>query len=163
MTDIEALLSVDEGHVPEGAVAFFMRDAQAEMTRRRAILAGLLAAITVAAAFCGASRAGVVLLALATGICAVFATPTLSGEVRTPRKRRVVVVTQNGIIMRDGQGLRTWLFADLQDVSSWHHADRVDLLMVFRDGSKGFINCHWFHRGETLPDVVRQHLPAHTV
>jgi len=41
---------------------------------------------------------------------------------------KVVLVTPNGIIMRDAQGLRSWTFEDLTDSSSWVHADRVDLL-----------------------------------
>jgi hypothetical protein len=140
MTDIEALLSVDAGRVPAGTVAFFMREPEVELRRRRAIVAGLLGVAAIASGFAGVGRFGVAILLLAAGVFGVLATPTMSDERRSDVKRRVVVVTPTGIVMRDGHGLRSWMFADLQEVSSWRHVDRVDLLLVRRDGSRVFIS-----------------------
>lgn len=163
MTDIEALLSVDAGRIPDGTVAFFMRDLALERRRWRLVTSAVFAGAAVVCAFCGLGRFCVSLLALTAGIFAVLATPTTTGEPETKAKPSVVVVTPTGIVIRDGRGLRTLLFTDFLEASSWRHADRVDLLLVRHDGTRVFINCHGFHRGERLPDVIKQRLQARTV
>jgi hypothetical protein len=160
MTDIEALLSVDAGRVPEGTVAFFTRDPEIGQRRLCAVTSGLLALGAVASGLAGAGLVCVAMLALGAGVFAVLATPTISGE-QGPIKKQVVVVTPSGIIMRDAQGLRNWTFEDLTDSSSWVHADRVDLLLVRRDGTRIFIDCHGFDRGDKLPDVISRYRRAH--
>ena len=160
MTDVEALLSVDAGRIPEGTVAFFTRDPERGQRRLFAVTSGLLVLGAAACAFAGAGIVGTVVLALGAGIFAVLATPTLQEDDR-PIRRQVVLVTPTGIIMRDAQGLRSWTFEDLTDSSSWIHADRVDLLLVRRDGTRIFIDCQGFHRGERLPDVISKYRRAH--
>jgi len=160
MTDIEALLSVDAGQVPEGAVAFFTRDPERGQRRLYIVTAALLLLGALGCAIAGTGFAATAVLFLGSGIFGVLATPTLKDDVR-PIKRQVVLVTPNGIIMRDAQGLRSWTFEDLTDSSSWVHADRVDLLLVRRDGSRIFIDCHGFDRGERLPDVISKFRRAH--
>jgi hypothetical protein len=163
MTDIEALLSVDAGRVPEGTVAFFMRDLEVEQRHRRLAVGILFACAAAVCAFCRTGRASVALLGLAAGIFAVLSTPTASeSDCIQQIKRSVVVVTPTGIVIRDSRGLRTLMFTDFLEASSWRHADRVDLLLVRHDGSRVFINCQGFHRGERLPDVVKQRLQALT-
>ena len=162
MTDIEALLSVDAGRVPEGTVAFFMRDLEVEQRHRRLAVCIVFACAAAVCAFCRTGRASVALFALAAGIFAVLATPTMSEAKSRQIKRSVVVVTPTGIVIRDGRGLRTLMFTDFLEASSWRHADRVDLLLVRHDVSRVFINCQGFHRGERLPDVVKQRLQALT-
>jgi len=153
MTDIEALLSVDAGQVPEGTVAFFTRDPERGQRRLYLVTGALLLLGAVASALAVPGFAATAVLFLGAGIFGVLATPTVKEDAR-PVKRQVVLVTPNGIIMRDAQGLRSWTFEDLTDSSSWVHADRVDLLLVRRDGSRIFIDCQGFHRGEKLPDVI---------
>jgi hypothetical protein len=161
MTDIEALLSVDAGRIPEGAVAFFTRDPELGQRRMCIVTSALLGAAAIASGIAGAGLVCVAMFALGAGIFAVLATPTRTDEDARPTKRQVVVVTPRGIIMRDAQGLRTWTFEDLTDASSWRHADRTDLLLVRRDGTRIFINCQGFHRGEKLPDVISRYRRAH--
>jgi len=153
MTDIEALLSVDAGQVPDGTVAFFTRDPEKGQRRLYAVTGALLLLGAVGSVIAATGFAATAVLFLGAGIFGVMATPTLKDEPR-PIKRQVVLVTPNGIVMRDAQGLRSWTFEDLTDSSSWVHADRVDLLLVRRDGSRIFIDCQCFHRGERLPDVI---------
>ena len=143
MTDIEALLSVDAGRVPEGAVAFFTRDPETGQRRLCAVTAGLLAIGAIACGFMGAGHISVAMVALGAGVFAVLATPTISDEER-PVQRQV-----------------SWTFEDLTDSSSWIHADRVDLLLVRRDGTRIFIDCHGFDRGDKLPDVISRYRRAH--
>lgn len=163
MTDIEVLLSVDGGEVPPGTVAFFMRDAEAEKRKMRALMSAVLVAMAIGSGLADGGHACVALLLLTAGIFGVLAMPPASEERPIEIKKRVVIVTDRGIIMRDGRGLRTWLFADLQGAQSMRQADRVDLWLETRDGSKSFINCRVFQRGEYLPDVVKQRLRAQTI
>jgi hypothetical protein len=117
--------------------------------------------LLVAAAASGFSGGGlpwVAVLILLAGMFAVMATPTVSDETRAKATRQVLVVTPRAIVMRDAQGLRCWTFEELADASSWRHADRVDLLLVRRDGTRLFIDCQNFYRGDRLPDVIAQHL-----
>ena len=97
---------------------------------------------------------------LVGGIFAVMATPTLSDDPYPELTRQVLVVTPRAILMRDEQGLRSWTFEDLADSSSTHYADRIDLLLIRRDGGRVCIDCQNFHRGERLPDVIAKRLNA---
>jgi hypothetical protein len=160
MSDVEALLSVDAGRVPEGTVAFFMRDPERGQRRLYAVTCGLLVLAAIGCALARTGFTAMAVLILGAGIFAVMATPTLKEDTR-PVKRQVVLVTPRGIIMRDAQGLRSWTFEDLTDSSSWVHADRIDLLLVRRDGTRIFIDCQCFHRGEKLPDVISKYRRAH--
>jgi hypothetical protein len=160
MTNIEAILSVDAGRVPEGAVAFFTRDPELGQRRLCAVTGALLAVAAIMSGFSGAGLVCVSMLGLGAGIFAVLATPTATDEDERPAKRQVVVVTPSGIVMRDAQGLRSWTFEDLTDASSWRHADRVDLLLVRRDGTRIFIDCQGFHRGDKLPEVISRYRRA---
>ena len=162
MTDIEVLLSVDAGRVPEGAAAFFVRDRERTQRRWYAVMGGLLIASAAACWYSSAGLPWVAVLVLLGGMFAVMATPTISEEPSTTVKRQVLVVTPRAITMRDGQGLRSWTFEDLADASSWRYADRVDLVLIRRDGTRVFIDCQNFDRGDRLPDVVAQHLRIRT-
>jgi hypothetical protein len=161
MTDIEVLLSVDAGRVPEGAAAFFVRDRDATQRRGWAVVGGILVASAAASWFADAGLPWVAVLLLLGGMFAVMATPTVSDD--TPAvKRPVLVVTAQAIVMRDGQGLRCWTFEDLADAAAWRYADRLDLVLIRRDGTRVFIDCQNFVRGERLPDVIAQHLRIRT-
>jgi hypothetical protein len=160
MTDIEVLLSVDAGRIPEGTTAFFVRDRDRTLRRWWATISIAVMGAAVACGFVGAGYTWVAVLLLIGGVFAVMATPTLSDETYPDVTRQVLVVTPQAILMRDGQGLRTWTFEDLADASAWRYADRVDLLLVRRDGGRVFIDCQNFHRGDRLPDVIAQRLSA---
>jgi hypothetical protein len=162
MTDIEVLLSVDAGRIPEGTNAFFVRDRERTLRRWWAAVSIALMGTAVACGFVGAGYTWVAVLLLVGGIFAVMATPTLADDPSPEIKRQVLVVTSRAILMRDGQGLRTWTFEDLADASSCRYADRIDLLLVRRDGGRVFIDCQNFHRGDRLPEVISQRLGAHT-
>src|SRR6185369_6847502 len=101
VTDIEALLSVDAGRVPPGAVAFFAGDIDVGERRTYAVLA-LLSGVAAAACACGgAGRFLVALLLLSGTALAVLATPTSHEEEERRIKRPVLVVTDVALIVRD--------------------------------------------------------------
>src|ERR1041385_8042347 len=68
MTDIEALLSVDAGQVPEGTVAFFTRDPERGQRRLYLVTGALLLLGAVASAIAGTGFAATAVLFLGAGI-----------------------------------------------------------------------------------------------
>ena len=159
MTEVEALLSVDAGHVPEGAEAFFPADP--EVPRRRLCLVLAVSALGVAIAFAttGADKAAVALMVIAAGVLGVMSSRTLPDEDEEPRnKRPTLVITPTGLIIRDHEGLRTWRFTDVEEVRTYVHDHRVGLLVVRHDGRSDFIDCHTYQRGERVRELVRRRL-----
>lgn len=163
MSDVEALLSVDAGKVPPGVVAFFARDPEASKRRALAIFAGLLAAATAAAYFGGLSRPPVALLALATLALIIQALPPEVDPETARYKRPTLIVTANGVMVRDGSGLRSWTFEDLADVRPYLHQQRIGLLFARRDGSREFVDTLSFERGEKVTEVIGRRLKPREV
>ena len=158
MSDIEALLSVDAGKVPSGVVAFFARDQEASRRRAFTVFAILMAAATTAAYFAGAGRPGTALLALATLALTIQALPPERDPEQARQKRPTLVVTANGVIVRDGSGLRSWSFEDLADVRPFLHQQRIGLLFARRDGSREFVDTLSFERGEKVNELIGRRL-----
>lgn len=158
MSDVEALLSVDAGKVPPGVVAFFARDPEASKRRVLALFAVLLAAATAAAYFSGLARPSIALLALATLAVFIQALPPEADPETAGYKRPTLVVTANGVILRDGGGLRSWTFEDLVDVRPYLHQQRIGLLLARRDGRREFIDTLSFERGEKVPELIGRRL-----
>jgi hypothetical protein len=158
MSDVEALLSVDAGKVPPGVVAFFARDPEAAKRRALAVFAVLLGAATAAAYFAGLGRPPVALLALATLAMIIQALPPEVDPETARYKRPTLIVTANGVMVRDGSGLRSWTFEDLVDVRPYLHQQRIGLLLARRDGSREFVDTLSFERGEKVTEVIGRRL-----
>jgi hypothetical protein len=158
MSDVEALLSVDAGRVPPGTVAFFQHDPERTQRRLLAVFALLVASGTVAAFVAGLSRPPIALLALATIALFVLALPPERDPEERMRKRPTLVLTANGMIVRDGSGLRSWSFDDLLDVRPYLHQQRIGLLILKRDGSRQFVDTLSFKRGEKVNELIGRRL-----
>jgi hypothetical protein len=158
MSDVEALLSVDGGKVPAGVAAFFARDPEAARRRAFTVFAILLAIGTVGAFFAGAGRPGVALLALGTLALIIQALPPEQDPDKARQKRPTLIVTANGVIVRDGSGLRSWSFEDLVDVRPFLHQQRIGLLFAKRDGSREFVDTLSFERGEKVNELIGRRL-----
>ena len=158
MSDIEALLSVDSGRVPTGVVAFFARDPETSRRRAFTVFAVLMAIATTGAYFAGAGRPGVALLALATLALVIQALPPERDPEQARQKRPTLVVTANGVIVRDGSGLRSWNFDDLLEVRPFLHQQRIGLLFAKRDGSREFLDTLSFERGEKANELIGRRL-----
>jgi hypothetical protein len=158
MSDVEALLSVDAGRVPPGTVAFFQRDPERTQRRLLAVFALLVASGTVAAVVAGLSRPPIALLALATIALFIMALPPERDPEELRRKRPTLVLTANGMIVRDGSGLRSWSFEDLLDVRPYLHQQRIGLLILKRDGSRQFVDTLSFKRGEKVNELIGRRL-----
>ena len=158
MSDVEALLSVDAGKVPPGVVAFFARDPEASKRRAFTVSAILMAIATAGAHLAGAARSGTALLALATLALVIQALPPERDAEKARQKRPTLVVTANGVIVRDGSGLRSWNFDDLMDVRPFLHQQRIGLLFAKRDGSREFVDTLSFERGEKVNELIGRRL-----
>jgi hypothetical protein len=159
MSEIEALLKVDGGQVPPGAVAFFLGDVDATERRTYAALAVLAAVAAAACVGLGAGRFVVMLLVLAGTALALLAMPTArESHEQAAVKRPVIVVTPHALVMRDEWGLRVWRFEDLTSVSAAVHEQRPQLVLVCRDGKRHLVDCLRFRHGERVREVVDQRL-----
>ena len=158
MSDVEALLSVDAGKVPPGAVAFFPRDPEAAKRRLATVMAVLTFAGAVALAISGGSHIGTVLVALIAVSLSVGAIPTRPDVEVPPTKRPTLLLTPSGLIIRDDQGLRQWFFEDLADVRPHLHLRSIGLLVVRKDGTRDFIDTTLFDRGEKVQELIGRRL-----
>lgn len=162
MTDIEILLSVDAGTVPAGTTAFFSRDRTLWVRRTWAALGAGFLATAVAAMGTGHTE-GIFPLALLSMLLATLALPTLPNDESSDAKRPVVIVTPTAIILRDAHGLRTWAFDELAGVQVSHHANRIDLVLIERDGKRAFIDGRAFDAGRRLQSAIAAHLSLTTL
>jgi hypothetical protein len=164
MTDVDALLSVDAGQIPPDCAAFFIEEASRGMFHARAALAGVVGAVAVGCAWGGAGAMPVALLVLAAGVLGVLATPTIDEEeeeaeaVRPPVKRQVMVVTPQGIIVRDEWGLRSWQFDDLTSVVQGAYNQRPHLVLIDRHGTRHAIDYLRFQRAERVRETIDNRL-----
>ena len=158
MTDIEALLSVDNGHTPPGTVAIFLDDGTRGFRWGYAITAMMagLGAVVVAIAGCG--RAPTALLLLLAGTLAVRAMPTLPQDENRDPKRQVLVLTALGVIVRDGAGLRRWLFEDLSDVVAGMNDSQPFLNLIDKNGKRHIVQCPAYRRGLRLRHMISARL-----
>jgi len=168
MSSVEALLSVDAGRVPPGTIAFFQRDPDAPRRRSCAWLAIIIDGFALALVIAGVSKIGAALLALAGVALALGAIPTKPEEDR-PRKRPTLVVTSEGIVVRDEHGMRYWHFDDLEEASPYADQTMSGVLIVRKNGKRDFVDTTAFERGEKVRDAighwlkVRAALPLRTV
>jgi hypothetical protein len=163
MSDVEALLSVDAGRVPPGTVAFFARDPEATQRRVLAVFAALVGVATAAALLAGLSRPPTALLALGTIALFILALPPERDPALAGHKRATLVVTPNGMIVRDGYGLRSFSFDELADVRPFLHQQRIGLLIAKRDGSRQFVDTLSFKRGEKVNELIVRRLKPRAV
>ena len=160
MTDIEVLLSVDAGRTPDGSVAFFMVDPKRSWRRLSALLSGLSLSIAMLMAAAGREPVWIVALSLVSGIFALLAVPALEERVPLGHKRPVVVITGTTIMVRSSSGLRSWTFENLARAEVAGYADRMDLTLVGRDGTRAFIDGRAFDRGDRLLDAISIRVPT---
>jgi hypothetical protein len=157
MSEIEALLSVDAGHVPPATFAFFARDAEASERLTYAVLGAMT---SFAAALSGIlDGPGVVsaLLVLVAATFTIIATPTIKEKHEQdarPIKRHVMVVTSEGLIVRDAWGLRSWRFEDLAEIAASSYEHRPYMVLIHRDGTRHALDYLNFQRPEQLRQVL---------
>jgi hypothetical protein len=163
MSEVEALLNVDAGRVPPGAIAFFPRDPEAVQRKVCTFFALVALAGGVGLALGTQSRVGVALLALVGVAFAVGALPTRPDLEEPPTKRPTLLLTTEGLIVRDDSGLRHWSFDDLADVRPYMHLRTLGLLVVRKDGKRDFIDTMAFERGDSVRELIGNRLKPREV
>jgi hypothetical protein len=158
MSEVEALLSVDAGRVPAGAVVFRARDPESEVRRLRTVLAIGAGLVTVGLAIAGVGREPIAMLVITTAMLAISATRTALEPEEARHKRPTMVLTTTGMIVRDASGLRSWQYEDIADVRTCVCQGQVGLVFVLRNGSLHFVDNLLFARGEQLSGLIRRHL-----
>lgn len=165
MSEVEALLSVDSGRVPPGVTAFFQRDPEASRRRSFAWLAVIVDGFAVALLIAGVGKPGIAILALIGVALAIGAVPTKPDDDadEAPRKRPTLVVTPEGIVVRDDYGMRYWHFDDVEGVSPYIHQMSLGVLVLRKDGKRDFIDTTFFERGDKVRDVIGTRLRLRAV
>jgi len=158
MSEVEALLSVDAGRVPAGAVVFRARDPESEVRRLRTVLAVGAGLVTVGLAIAGVAREPVAMLVLTTTMLALSATRTAPEGDEGRHKRPTMVLTTSGIIVRDGSGLRSWQYEEIADVRTCVCQGQIGIVVVLTTGAMHFIDNLSFARGEHVGGLIRRHL-----
>jgi hypothetical protein len=118
----------------------------------------LTAAGAVACLIGGVDRMHCTLILLAAGILAVGAVRTIREDENPAFKRKVLVVTSSGVIVRDTRGLRTWRFEELLDVVAGIYDRRPYLGLIDRNGVRHTFECLEFRRGERARRVISSRL-----
>ena len=165
MSEIEALLSVDAGRVPPATVAFFARDAEAGERLTYAILGAMSALAAVSCGLLGGPDLVGALLVLTAAMFTIIATPTVKeadDEDNRPAKRHVMVVTSEGLIVRDAWGLRSWRFEDLAEIAASSYEHRPYMVLIKRDGSRHALDYLSFQRPEQLRQAIDTRLRLKT-
>lgn len=158
MSEVQALLNVDAGKVPPGAVVFRARDPEAEVRRLRTVLAVGAGLVTVGLAIAGVAREPIAMLVLTTTMLAISATRTEPEGEEARQKRPTMVLTTTGMIVRDASGLRSWQYEDIADVRTCVCQGQIGIVVVLTDGSLHFVDNLSFARGEHVGGLIRRHL-----
>jgi hypothetical protein len=155
MSQVETLLSVDAGRVPPGTLAFFPRDQGAGARRLFALVALALDGVALSLILRGGGHApGAALLALIGVALSLGAIPTTPDVAEPVVKRPTLVVTPEGLIVRDAAGLRSWQFEDLVEVRRYNHQMSLGILLIRKDGRSEFVDTQLFHRGDKVRDLI---------
>src|SRR5258706_1527716 len=144
MSEVEALLSVDAGRVPTGAVVFRAREPEAEVRRLRLVLAVGAGLVTVGLAVAGVAREPIAMLVLTTAMLAISATRTQPEGELARHKRPTMVLTTTGMIVRDASGLRSWQYADIGDVRTCVCQGQVGIVVGLTNGSPPVVGNPFF-------------------
>ena len=73
-----------------------------------------------------------------------------------------MVVTAEGLIVRDAWGLRSWRFEDLADIAASSYEHRPYMVLIQRDGTRHALDYLSFQRPEQLRRVIDRRLRLKT-
>jgi hypothetical protein len=153
---------IEAGLVPDGVLALYPVD---PVRRGRRILtfgAVIFAAAIVAEWALKACAPVLFILSMMLALASVRLTPTVDDD-QEGRRRPAVVVTSTAILKREARGFRTWTFAELVCAQLSLQAERRDMVLVGRDGSRSFIDCAALQSGSLLIEEVAMNLPIEMV
>jgi hypothetical protein len=156
---------IEAGLIPDGVLVLYPLDPIRRGRRILAFCAALFTAAIVAQWALQGSAPVLFGLAMALALAAVRLTPAVDEAVEGLESRRkpAVVVTSTAILKREARGFRTWMFAELACAQLSLQAERRDMVLVGRDGTRSFIDCGALQSGGLLIEEVAMNLPIEMV
>ena len=155
MTSVEALLTFEKGQVPAGVQVFEERDPEVTRARPYLPLTAFLSAMAVIAGLQGCEPVAVVVIAVAAAMSLVMAIPT---RVEQPRKPRVLLLCDRGVIVREPWGLRNWRYDELVRLRVVYVDGRAQLCLEDKSGEAHLIDHLSFKQGEKLRSLIEQRM-----
>ena len=155
MTNVEALLTVESGQVPEGVHVFLEQNPDARRLRGWLLLCAFLALVAAAAALQGGNGWGVAAIALFAAMAGVMGIPTRPEE---PWKPRVLLLCQKGLIVREHWGLRNWRYEELSRPYLLFVDGEQQLCLEAKDGEIHLIDHLSFRHGCNLRELLEQRI-----
>lgn len=155
MTNVEALLTVESGRVPEGVQVFVEQNPEADRLRGWLFMSAFLALVAAVTGVQGGEPWGVVAIALFAAMAGVMAIPTRAEE---PWKPRVLLLCQKGLIVREPWGLRNWRYDELSRPYLLFVDGEQQLCLEAKDGEVHLIDHLSFRNGARLRDLLEQRI-----
>jgi hypothetical protein len=156
------LRCIEAGMVPEGVLALYPID-PVRRGRRILTFGGAIFAAALVAQWAAKVSAPVLFgLAITLALAGVRLTPTIDDD-DEGRRRPAVVVTATAILKLEPKGFRTCMFSELACAQVLAQAERRDMVLVGRDGSRVFIDCGALQSGARLIEEVGRNLPIEMV
>jgi hypothetical protein len=162
ISEAATIRCIQAGIVPDGVLALYPIDPIRRGRRILAFSAATFAAAVVAQWIWKASAPVLFGLAMLLALAGVRLTPTIEDD-QEGRRRPAVVVTATAILKLEAEGFRTWLFSELRCAQLSVQAERRDMILVSRDGTRTFIDCGALQSGDRLIEVVGRSVPIERV
>lgn len=155
MTNVEALLTVESGRVPEGVHVFVEQNPETGRLRGWLFLCAFLALVAALTGLQGGNPWGVFAIALFASMAGVMAIPTQPEE---PWKPRVLLLCQKGLIVREHWGLRNWRYEELSRPYLLFVDGEQQLCLEAKDGEIHLIDHLSYRHGACLRDLLEQRI-----
>lgn len=155
MTNVEALLNVEKGFVPHGVEVFQERNPDLPRQRAWLGLCAFLGLVALVLRVQGAEPLGVLVVAIFAAMAAVMAIPTHDEE---PRKPRLLLLCDKGIIAREHWGLRNWRYDELVRVWVVFVDGQQQLCVEDAAGDAHLIDHLNFKNGQRLRGLLEQRI-----
>jgi hypothetical protein len=159
---------IEAGMVPDGVLALYPLDPIRRGRRIVAFCGAIFAAAIVADWALQAYGPVLFGLAMCLALAGVRLTPAVDVDEEVDdelasRRKPAVVVTATAILKREARGFRTWMFAELVCAQLSLRAERRDMVLVGRDGTRTLIDCGALQSGGLLIEEVAMNLPIEMV
>jgi hypothetical protein len=155
MTNVEALLKVESGRVPEGVKVFLEQDAESGRSRSWLFMCAFLAIVAAVTGVQGGEPLGVLAIAIFAAMAAVMAIPTQEEE---PRKPRVILLCDKGLIVREHWGLRNFRYDELTRVFVMTVDGEQQLCLEDKAGDAHLLDYLSFCAGDSLRHQLDQRI-----
>lgn len=155
MTNVEALLTVESGEVPRGVEVFQEKDPDLVHLRAWLFLCGFLSLVATITSLQGGEPLGVLAMGIFAAMAGVMAIPTKREE---PRKPRVLLLCDKGVIAREHWGLRNWRYDELRRVWAVYVDGQQQLCVEDNEGEVHLIDHLNFKGGQRLRSLLEERI-----